>query len=99
MRDVRPTDLHACHSGANVTYEMAQVIEGHHLVVQVLVATNEGNAPVEVIGSDCAAENVVAAAEWPNSILEPGQRTEMYVAYERQRQDRRAKRRPSALRQ
>ncbi|WP_342632678.1 type-F conjugative transfer system secretin TraK [Marinobacter alkaliphilus] len=90
-------DLHTCYSGDQVDYKMAQVVEGHHLVVQILVAQNTGAGPVEVIGSHCAAEGVVAAAEWPNSVLEPGQKTEMFVAFERQPVAKQNTRRPSAI--
>jgi|SRR5690554_380032 len=90
-------DLHTCYSGDQVEYKMAQVVEGHHLVVQILVAQNTGTGPVEVIGSHCAAEGVVAAAEWPNSVLEPGQKTEMFVAFERQPVAKQNTRRPSAI--
>ncbi|KRW83737.1 type-F conjugative transfer system secretin TraK [Marinobacter sp. P4B1] len=97
LRSPAIQDVHTCFSGPQVQYEVAQVAEGHHLVVQILVATNTGNEPVEVIGSHCAAEGVVAAAEWPNSILEPSQQTEMYVAFERKPAAQKKSRRPSAL--
>lgn len=81
----------------DVSFETAQVVEGHNITVDVVVALNEGARPVEVVGTQCSGDRVMGAAEWPRSILEPGQKTEVFVA--RQRLDEREKqnRRPSTI--
>ncbi len=52
---------------------------GHSLNVYVGVAKNETSAPVEIKEAMCGSWDVAAVAAFPNVILEPGQKTEIYV--------------------
>lgn len=80
-----------------VSFETAQVVEGHNIIVNVVVATNEGTRPVEVVGSQCSGNRVMGAAEWPRSVLEPGQKTEVFVARQRLDEREAQDRRPSTI--
>lgn len=99
LRDPDATDRPTCEAGRgeSVDFQLGQVAEGHHIQVQVLVATNEGDRPVEIDGSYCAAPGVLAAAEWPRSVLEPGEQTEMFVALQRLEEREPETRRPSLI--
>lgn len=83
LRKPHGSDVITCFGGQHVAFELGQVVEGHNIEVQVLRATNVSDVTVEVIGHQCSGEAVMAAAEWPYSILEPGASTEMYVAKHR----------------
>lgn len=81
----------------DVSFETAQIVEGHNITVDVVVATNEGNRPVEVVGSQCAGDGVMGAAEWPRSVLEPGEKTEVFVARQRLDEREAENNRPSTI--
>lgn len=83
MRDPVPQDYLTCYAGKHVSFELGQVVEGHNMEIQVAVATNNGSQPIEIVGHQCAGDRVLAAAEWPRSILEPGQKTELFIALQR----------------
>ena len=97
MRSPQPSDYVTCYAGKNVSFELGQVIDGHNMEIQVAVATNHGPRPVEIIGHQCAGERVLAAAEWPRSVLEPGQKTEVFVAIQRLEDAEPEIRRPSLI--
>lgn len=97
MRQPAPTDYLSCHAGKSVSFELGQVVEGHNMEIQVAVATNNGMEPVEIIGNQCAGYRVLAAAEWPRSILEPGQKTEVFIALQRLEDAEPDIRRPSLI--
>ena len=99
LKTPEPGDLHSCFKpNSEIEWELAQVIQGHHIMVDVVVAKNNGNIPVEIIGSDCNGLGVIAAAEWPRSVLEPGEVTEVFVASQRSTAKAQRIRRPSAIR-
>lgn len=58
-----------------------QRIEGHSLAVAVGVVKNTAHHPIEVQEAACGNWDVAAVAVWPNNLLEPGQASEIYVAY------------------
>lgn len=98
LRDPKPHEPHSCFKpNTDIEWTLAQVVQGHHITVNVVVAKNAGNYPVEIIGSDCNAQGVIAAAEWPLSVLEPGDVTEVYVASQRSMTKAKRIRRPSAI--
>lgn len=97
MRSPAPTDYLTCYAGKNVSFELGQVIEGHNMEIQVAVATNLGSRPIEIVGHQCAGDRVLAAAEWPRSVLEPGQKTEVFVAVQRLEDAEPEIRRPSLI--
>lgn len=97
MRKPAPSDYVTCNAGKGVSFELGQVVEGHNMEIQIAVVTNHGSQPVEVIGHQCAGYRVLAAAEWPHSILEPGQQTEMFIALQRLEDAEPEIRRPSLI--
>lgn len=56
-----------------------QTVDGHRLRVNVGVIENTSSQVLEFREPSCAGEDVKAVAAWPNPILEPGQKTEVYV--------------------
>lgn len=97
LRKPHGSDVITCFGGQHVAFELGQVVEGHNIEVQILRATNVSDVTVEVIGHQCSGEAVMAAAEWPHSILSPGQSTEMYVAKHRLERITPEIRRPSLI--
>jgi conjugal transfer pilus assembly protein TraK len=97
MRSPQPSDYVTCYAGKNVSFELGQVVDGHNMEIQVAVATNHGSRPIEIIGHQCAGERVLAAAEWPRSVLEPGQKTEVFIAVQRLEDAEPEIRRPSLI--
>jgi len=73
-------NLPICKSNAvSVSFEGGQILMGHSLNVFVGVARNETAAPVEIKESMCGGWDVAAVAAFPAVVLEPGQKTEIYV--------------------
>ncbi len=66
--------------GLSFDFSIGQVLMGHNLSVLVGVATNKTSQPIEFQESACGGWDVAAVAAWPLNVLEPGQRTEVYVA-------------------
>ncbi len=66
--------------GLSFDFSIGQVLMGHNLSVLVGVATNTTSQPVEFKEAACGGWDVAAVAAWPLNVLEPGQRTEVYVA-------------------
>ena len=97
MREPAPTDVMTCYADKSVSFNLGQVVEGHNMAIQVAVATNNGQRPVEIVGHQCAGYRVLAAAEWPHSILEPGQKTEVFIAIQRLEDAEPEIRRPSLI--
>lgn len=97
MREPGPKDHLSCYAGKHVSFELGQVVEGHNMEIQVAVAKNHGSRPVEIVGHQCAGQRVLAAAEWPRSVLEPGQKTEMFIAIQRLEDAEPEIRRPSLI--
>jgi|AntRauTorcE11898_2_1112593.scaffolds.fasta_scaffold07698_2 conjugal transfer pilus assembly protein TraK len=97
MRTPSQEDYVSCYAGKHVSFEIGQVVEGHNMEIQVAVATNNGPQPIEIIGHQCAGGRVLAAAEWPRSILEPGQKTEIFIAVQRLEDAEPDIRRPSLI--
>lgn len=67
-------------SGLNFDFRNGQVLMGHNLSVLVGVATNTSSQPIEFREAVCGAWDVAAVASWPLNVLEPGEKTEIYVA-------------------
>lgn len=66
--------------GLPVDFSKGQYLAGHHINIYVGVATNTTDQPVEFKEAMCGAWEVAAVTSWPLKVLEPGQRTEVYVA-------------------
>ena len=97
IREPHAADPLTCWHQRDIIFELGQVVEGHNIEVQVLVAHNNDDEPVEVVGSMCAGDRVLAAAEWPRSVLEPNQKTEVYVARQRLDEAEERSTRPSLI--
>ena len=97
LRSPLPTDFLTCWAGEDVNFEIGQVVDGHNIEVQILVAENNADQPIEIVGSMCAGDRVMAAAEWPRSVLEPNQKTEVYVARHRLDEAEQERSRPSLI--
>lgn len=64
-----------------VTYDFtkSQVIQGHDFRVYVAVAENISAKTVEFDHGACTHPNRVAVSSWPYEMLEPGQKTEVFI--------------------
>jgi len=61
------------------------------------VIKNVTTRPIRFDEASCSDDDVLAVAAWPGSILQPGQRSEVYVAFRSRGEERRS--RPSLLTQ
>lgn len=66
--------------GITYSFVDGQRMLGHHFEVAIGVATNSSSGPVEIRETACGSPNVAAVAAWPRNVLEPGDKTEVYVA-------------------
>lgn len=72
--------LPACsQSGITFDFSRSQMIMGHNFKVVVGVAQNNSLAPEMFDETSCTHPNLAAVAAWPANMLEPGQRTEVYI--------------------
>ncbi len=78
-------------------FSVGQRLVGHHLTVTVGIATNVSRYPLEFKEASCAIGDVVAVAAWPHLALQPGQRTEIYLAQSQKQAYTPASQRPSLL--
>lgn len=65
--------------GLHFDFASGQSVDGHQLRVNVGVVTNTSDQTIEFREPSCADFNVKAVTSWPYSLLEPGQRSEVYV--------------------
>lgn len=73
--------LPSCNAaGLGFDFSQGQVLMGHNFSVLVGVATNVSSQPIEFREAVCGSWDVAAVASWPLNVLEPGQKTEVYVA-------------------
>lgn len=64
--------------------EPAQIVEGHDLITYVGRVTNVTFAPVEVREVGCSGTGILAVAAWPETVLQPRESSELYVAVVRE---------------
>lgn len=67
-------------AGMPVDFSHGQYLAGHNLNIFIGVATNTTSQPLEFKEAMCGNWDVAAVTSWPLKVLEPGQRTEVYVA-------------------
>lgn len=60
-------------------FSKSQLIQGHDFRVYVAVAENVSAKTVEFDHGACSHPNRAAVSSWPHEILEPGQKTEVFV--------------------
>ncbi|MDU4190315.1 MULTISPECIES: TraK domain-containing protein [Aeromonas] len=87
-----------CATGSiRVDFSRGQYMMGHHLNVFIGVAQNTSTQPIEFKESLCGGWDVAAVTTWPLNVLEPGQKTEIYVAMKQSRGQASTSKRPSLL--
>lgn len=79
-RELLPQAPRCAQSGMPVDFSQGQYLAGHNINIFVGVATNRTNQPQEFKEALCGNWDVAAVTSWPLKVLEPGQRTEVYVA-------------------
>ncbi|WP_411961108.1 type-F conjugative transfer system secretin TraK (plasmid) [Pseudomonas mandelii] len=81
LSNLAPGDtVPACYQdGLDVDFSRSQVMLGHNFQVLVAVASNTTNQPLLVDETACTHPNLAAASVWPNNLLEPGMKTEIYI--------------------
>nr|AXV46006.1 TraK [Citrobacter freundii]AXV46067.1 TraK [Citrobacter freundii] len=85
------------HPGIKVDFSKGQYMMGHHLNVFIGVAQNVSSQPIEFKEALCGSWDVAAVTTWPLNVLEPGQKTELYVAKKQMRGISSTSKRPSLL--
>ena len=86
-------------TGISVNFANGQMMMGHHLTVFVGIARNVTSGPIEFKEQSCGSWSVAGVTSWPHKVLEPGQKTEVYVAIKQREKTKSATRRPSLLRE
>lgn len=72
--------LPACRqTGLSFNFKNGQSLIGSHLDVQIGVITNITNTAIEFVEDTCGDWNVAAVSVFPHHVLEPNQKTEVYV--------------------
>lgn len=84
-------------TGLKFDFTHGQVLMGHNLVVHVGVAENIAPSSIEFMENTCGNWDVAAAAAFPRNVLDPGEKTEIYVARKRHYQQEIKVERPSLL--
>jgi conjugal transfer pilus assembly protein TraK len=83
--------------GLAFNFKNGQLLSGHNMQVSVGVVQNTSTAPIEIREAVCGGWDVTAVAAWPNNMLMPGQKSEIYVAERINRSTKSASKRPSLL--
>lgn len=84
-------------TGLSFDFKQGQLLSGHNMQVSVGVVKNVSGRPIEIRESVCGGWDVAAVAAWPNNMLEPNQKSEIYVAQRVDRGGKRKVKRPSLL--
>lgn len=93
-----PLELPRCSQhGLTFDFAQGQKMLGHNLKVFVGVAKNTSPQPVEFKEQACGEWDVAAVAAYPRNLLQPNQRTEVFVVMRNVPERSRAVRRPSLL--
>lgn len=83
--------------GVSVNFTQGQLAMGHSLSIFVGVAENVSGKPIEFKEATCGDWDVAAVTTWPLKVLEPRQKTEVYVARKIVKQIDVSNKRPSLL--
>lgn len=76
-------DIHHCYlSGFSIIPK--QRLDGHLFTITVSEVVNIAGMAVEIDESLCYRQGVVAVAAWPEVVLRPGERTELYLLHKRE---------------
>lgn len=81
MGKLASTDtLPACYQdGIQFDFSRSQLMMGHNFKVLVGVVRNTLNVPVMFDETSCTHPMLAASAAWPRNMLEPGDKTEVYI--------------------
>lgn len=83
--------------GIETSFREGQMVIGHSLSVFVGVAENVSGNAIEFQEATCGDWDVAAVTTWPHKVLEPGQKTEVYVARKEIKGKAPSSKRPSLL--
>ncbi|WP_347990210.1 type-F conjugative transfer system secretin TraK [Methylomonas sp. AM2-LC] len=67
-----------CHD-PELTFRTGQVLGGHDSKVIVLIAQNNTSRTIQFEEYNCANESTLAVSAWPRVLLNPGEKTEVYI--------------------
>ena len=70
---------HCYQPGLNYDFSKAQYVLGHDFRIFITVAENTSGQHIEVLHESCTHPHRAAVAMWPHEILEPGQKTEVFL--------------------
>jgi len=88
----------SCHlPGFEFDFQNAQLIQGHDYNALVATVRNVSNRTLQFDEMACTHPLLAATAVWPKNVLEPGEKTELYVATRSANNIVRAAKRPSLL--
>lgn len=79
-RELLATAPRCAQAGMPVDFSAGQYMAGYNLNIFIGVATNTSGQPLEFKEAMCGNWDVAAVTSWPLKVLEPGQKTEVYVA-------------------
>lgn len=83
--------------GMPVDFSRGQYMAGHNINIFIGVAINTSSQPLEFKETLCGNWDVAAVTSWPLKVLEPGQRTEVYVAVKQASRTATTSQRPSLI--
>lgn len=83
--------------GLSFDFSRGQLLMGHSLSVVVGVAHNISGAPIEFKEAACGNWDVAAVAAWPHNMLNPNEKTEVYIARKVQKSTGNVTKRPSLV--
>lgn len=83
--------------GLSFDFSRGQLLMGHSLSVVVGTAHNISNTPIEFKEAACGSWDVAAVAAWPRNMLNPNERTEVYIARKVQKSTGNVTKRPSLV--
>jgi len=95
----QPTgELPGCRqTGLNFDFKNGQTLVGSHFDIQVGVATNVTNTPIEFVNDTCGDWNVAAVSAFPRQVLNSGEQTEVYVVVKKDQQKATTQKRKSLV--
>ncbi|MBX2808173.1 MAG: type-F conjugative transfer system secretin TraK [Cellvibrionaceae bacterium] len=74
---------HCRQTGLRFEFSRGQTIVGHHLMVHIGLIHNTAPHPIEFIEDTCGDWDIAAVTAFPRHVLNPGEKTEVYVAQKR----------------
>lgn len=81
----------------NLNIQLGQVAEGSRFRIAVFLVENVGFNAIHFDEKWCYEQGVAAVSTWPAAVLNPGERTELFVMYHTEQEREQASERPSLL--